>query len=127
MKRLSAKNEEPLYTIVRRPKGKSPWGYSIPLNKDTVLHTVNRVRVITTKRNYYLAYQGDGKIHYQHMSAKNSSAEFYADVYVEVYPGVFLYYNICTNYSLTETLNAAARDASGLIERQWCQSIALMN
>ena len=127
------KNRKPLFTIVNTHSNGDVWGYSIPLNAATVLHTVNGVRMLTTTRNYYLDTKQD-KVRFQNMSTKGSSAKFYADVYPEVYPGLFARLGICTDNNLTEKLEAAAVCAGhfNLPEREdtataWRESIRLMN
>lgn len=55
------------------------------------------VRMFKTNRNYYYGAKSDGKLHWERMSAENSSAQWYADFYIELKEGVYIYSFIATD------------------------------
>lgn len=107
------------------------WVHQIAVtDRSCQLVSVNGVSIAQTDRNYYYAKNGDQRIHYTKMRAENSSAEFYRDLYVEVYPGLYAYFNICTDVNLTEKLEQAAFYAKQLKEdviEDWRSGLVFIN
>lgn len=107
------------------------WAYSIPVNdKACKIVQVNGINIAQTERNYYYGKSTDQKIHYKTMSAEGSSAEFYRDLYVEIYPGLYCYSGICTDTNLTEKLEQAANKVKSLQDRDienWRQTLSFLN
>jgi hypothetical protein len=70
---------------------------------------------VATERDYYFAKSSDRKIHYHTMGAKNSSAEWYKDFYVEIEDGVYTYAFIATNDSVSEKIEACVTRYNALL------------
>ena len=82
------------------------WVKSIPAHNFTFIN-VNGVQFAAIERNYYLD-QKTNTIRYQSHNCDNASYDHLYTLYAEVYPGIFAYAGVATEYSLTEKMERQA-------------------
>ena len=102
-------------TISRQVKNKI-WGYSVPLNnKSGIIGSANGIRYFQTKRNYYYSFK-DNKVHFQNMKTDNASYDYLVDLYFEVLPGIFSFYSIATENSISDKLESGSTKVKSLTD-----------
>lgn len=105
-------------TIARRHAKVGNWSGKIPESAIAFRRTVNGIDIVATKRNYFIETKNGNKLRYETMSADNSSAEYYVDLYAEVAPGVFYGGWIATDSNLEFQLERLSQAVKGAAESE---------
>lgn len=114
-------------------ESKPPLFWAFEISENSIAFDIVEIdgyRIAQTKRNYYYGKSSDQKIHFNKMSAEQSSAEFYCDIYIEVSPRIFSYAGICTDTNITDKINHAISRAKLLDSKlinQWKNKLKYLN